>query len=163
MAPRTTSGVSSCDLKSTVSNRHSSTPHAAGTPVQRSFRGVVRESYEEEGSLIVAATVEDLDSTGLTDREIEERTGVGAAQLSRIRSGQAHPPGSLTAWAIDNSRHNPPRTLVAICSVGEGTFTPKPPPNVEEWHAAYREVLSEMDILDRVQEKAARKLGMVKP
>lgn len=147
----------------TVSDSQTPLTNAAGTPIQRAFRGVIRESYEEEGGRIVAAVIEDLDSTGLSDIEIQERTGVASAQLSRIRSGSAHPPGSLIAWAIEQSRHNPPRTLVAICAAGEGTFTPKPPPDPAEWYAAYREVLSEMDILDRVHEKAARRLGVVRP
>jgi transcriptional regulator with XRE-family HTH domain len=148
---------------STVSNRQDSLPTAAGAPSQRSFRGVIRESYEDEGARILAALCADLDSTRLSDEEIEERTGVAAAQLSRIRHGQAHPPPRLMAWAIEQSRHTPPRTLVAVCSAGEGTFQPKPPPDPAAWFEAYREVLSEMDILDRVHEKAAKRLGVVKP
>lgn len=147
----------------TVRNSQQTTTNAVGSPVQRSFRGVIRESYEDEGARIVQALVADLESTGLSDKEIEERTGVGAAQLSRIRNGQAHPPGALLAWAIEQSRHTPARTLTAVCAAGEGTFTPKPPPDPAEWLAAYREVLAEMDILDRVHAKAARKLGTVKP
>lgn len=147
----------------TVSDRQQSVPTAAGTPVQRSFRGVIRDSYEEEGGRIVTALAADLDSTGLSDKEIEERTGVGAAQLSRIRNGQAHPPGALLAWAIEQSRHMPARVLVAICAAGEGEFKPRPPPSVEDRYAATYEVLGEMGIDEVVLARVARKLGMVKP
>ena len=150
-------------LSPTVSDQQRDVPTAAGTPAQRSFRGVIRESYEDEGSRIVSALAEDLESTGLSDKEIEERTGVGAAQLSRIRNGQAHPPGALLAWAIEQSRHRPAHVVVAVCAVAEGTFTPKPPPSVEERHAATLDVLHEMGIGDVVVAKVARKLGVVKP
>ena len=152
-----------CASTPTVSDTQRDVPHVAGAPTQRSFRGVIRESYEDEGARIVDALAADLDSTGLSDKEIEERTGVGAAQLSRIRSRQAHPPGALLAWAIENSRHRPARTLVAVCAAGEGEFNPRPPPSVEDRHAATLDVLHEMGIAEVVAAKVARRLGMVKP
>jgi transcriptional regulator with XRE-family HTH domain len=147
----------------TGSMRQCDVPNAAGAPVQRSFRGVIRATCEGEGSRIVAGLMEDLDSTGYSDEEIAERTPVGAAQLSRIRTGQAHPPGALIAWAIEQSRHRPPHVVVAICAVAEGEFKPRPPPSVEERHAATLDVLHEMGIGEVVVERVARKLGAVKP
>jgi hypothetical protein len=156
--------TSTCASNSTGSDRQGSMPNAEGAPVQRGMRGVIRlATYEEEGSSIVRAVMEDVDSTGYSDEVLEERIGVGAAQLSRIRSGQAHVPGKLMAWAIENSRHRPARTLVAVCAAGEGEFKPKPPPSVEERHAATLDVLEEMGIGGVVREKVAKLLGVVKP
>lgn len=148
---------------STVSNRQNGLPVQETGPTQRSFRGVIRESYEDEGGRILAALVEDLDSTHLTDEEIEERTGVGAAQLSRIRHAVAHPPTKLLAWAIEQSRNRPPAVVVAVCAVAEGTFTPRPPPSVEERHATTLDVLHEMGIEEVVRDRVAKRLGVVKP
>ena len=147
----------------TVSVRQGETTNAAGTPVQRTFRGVIRESYEEEGARILAALCSDLDSMHLSDEQIEERTGVAAAQLSRIRHGQAHPPARLLSWAIEQSRNRPPAVVAAMCSVADGEFKPKPPPSIEERHAATIDVLHEMGIAEVVAEKVAKRLGMVKP
>jgi hypothetical protein len=144
--------------------RQRDVPNAVGAPVQRCFRGVIRAAtYEEDGANIVSAVMEDVDSTGYSDERIAELTSVGAAQLSRIRSGQAHVPGSLMAWAIENSRHRPARTLVAVCAAGEGEFKPKPPPSVEERHEAYLAELHDMGLDDVLREKVARRLGVVKP
>jgi transcriptional regulator with XRE-family HTH domain len=147
---------------STVSDRQKSTT-VAESPVQRSFRGVIRESYEDEGGRILSALIADLDSTNLSDEEIEERTGVASAQLSRIRHGQAHPPAKLVAWAIEQSRNRPPAVVVAVCAVADGEFRPKPPPSVEERHAATLDVLHEMGIGEVVVERVAKRLGVVKP
>jgi transcriptional regulator with XRE-family HTH domain len=155
--------TSTSAAKPTVSDTQRAMTTDAGPPVQRSFRGVIRENYEEEGALIIAALAKDLESTGYSDAEIEERTTVAAAQLSRIRSGQAHPPGKLLAWAIEQSRIRPPAVVVAICAAAEGEFKPKPPPSVEERHAATLDVLHDMGIVEVVREKVARKLGAVKP
>ena len=131
--------------------------------MQRAFRGVLREtSYELEGEAFTDALVEDLDSTGLTDDEIAERSKVDKAQLSRIRHKQAHAPGKLIAWAIDQSRNRPPHYVAAICTTAEGEFKPRPPPSVEDRHAATLDVLHEMGIHEVVRERVARKLG-VKP
>lgn len=146
-----------------VSDRQDSLTNAAGAPVQRSFRGVIRESHEDEGLRIVAALFDDIDSTGFSDDEIEDRTGVAAAQLSRIRHGQAHAPGKLIAWAIEQSRIRPPRVVAAVCAAAEGEFRPKPPPSVEERHAAVLDVLHDMGIGEVVLGKVARKLGTVQP
>jgi hypothetical protein len=147
----------------TGSMRQRDVPNAAGTPEQRSFRGVIRATCEDEGSRIVAGLMEDIDSTGFSDEEIAERTPVGAAQLSRIRTRQAHPPGALIAWAIENSRHRPPHVVVAINDCAGGEFKPRPPPSVEDRHAATLDVLHEMGIGEVVVERVARKLGVVKP
>jgi transcriptional regulator with XRE-family HTH domain len=155
--------ASTCAATPTVSNSQRLPTNAEGPPVQRSFRGVLRDSHEEEGGRIVAALFDDVDSTGFSDDELEERTGVAAAQLSRIRHGQAHAPGKLLAWAIEQSRYRPPRVVVAICAAAEGEFRPKPPPSVEERHAATLDVLHEMGIGEVVVERVARKLGAVKP
>lgn len=148
---------------STVRDSQEALPTAAGRPQQRSFRGVIRESYEDEGARVLAALCADIDSTHLSDDEIEERTGVAAAQLSRIRHGQAHPPAKLLTWAIEQSRNRPPAVVVAMCSVAEGEFKPKPPPSVEERHAATLAVLEEMGIREVVVAKVTARLGMVKP
>lgn len=148
-------------LNSTVSDSQQSVPHADEPPVQRSLRGVIRGDYADQGAHLIAALAADLDSTGFCDEELEARTGIAAAQLSRIRHGQAHPPGKLIAWAIDQSRHRPPRIVAAICAAGEGEFKPKPPPSVEERHTATLDVLHEMGIDEVVREKVARKLGVV--
>lgn len=147
----------------TDTDRQHPAPTVVGPPVQRSFRGVVRQPYEEEGARIVEALCGDLDSTGITDDEIAERTCVEKAQLSRIRHAQAHPPGRLIAWAIDQSRHRPPLVVAAVCAAAEGEFKAKPPPSVEERHAATLDVLHDMGIHDVVREKVARRLGVVKP
>lgn len=147
----------------TGTNRQQSTPTVAGVPVQRSFRGVLRQSYEIEGESIVSALLEDLDSTGLPDDEIADRVQMEKAQLSRIRHKQAHPPGKLIAWGIEQSRHRPPRVVVAVCATADGEYRPKPPPSVEERHAATLDVLHEMGIGDVVVERVARRLGVVKP
>lgn len=145
----------------TVTDRQGSTTHGEGVPVQRAFRGVIRAAtYEDEGAAIVAAVMEDIASTGYSDDAIEEKTGVAAAQLSRIRSGQAHVPGKLMAWAIEQSRHRPARTLVAVCAAGEGEFKAKPPPSVEERHAVTLDVLHDMGIHEVVREKVAQRLGV---
>jgi hypothetical protein len=149
-------------LSSTGSIRQRDVPNAAGAPEQRSFRGVIRATCEEEGARIVAGLMEDLDSTGFSDEEIAERTPVGAAQLSRIRTGQAHPPGALVAWGIENSRHRPPRVVVAINGCAGGEFKPKPPPSVEDRHAATLDVLHDMGIGDVVVAKVAQKLGVTR-
>lgn len=148
---------------STVSVRQAETTTAAGPPVQRSFRGVIRETYEEQGAHLLAALFSDLESTRLSDDEIEDRTGVAAAQLSRIRHGQAHPPLKLIAWGIEQTRNRPPAFAVATCAAAEGEFKPKPPPSVEERHAATVDVLHEMGIDEVVRERVAKRLGMVKP
>jgi transcriptional regulator with XRE-family HTH domain len=148
------------DPQSTGSDRHSFVPTNAGPPQQRSFRGVIRERHEEEGEQLTAALMKDLDSTGLSDEEIAERTPVGAAQLSRIRSGQAHAPAALIIWAIDNSRIRPPAYATAICGVAEGEFRPKPPPSVEERHAAYLAELHAMGIDAVVRDRVAKRLGV---
>lgn len=147
----------------TGTNRQQSTPTVAGLPVQRSFRGVLRQSYEIEGESIVSALLEDLDSTGLPDDEIADRVQMEKAQLSRIRHKQAHPPGKLIAWGIEQSRHRPPRVVAAVCATADGEYRPKPPPSVEERHAATLDVLHEMGIGDVVVERVARRLGVVKP
>ena len=148
----------------TSSDRQHLTPNAEGpAPVQRRLRGVIGESYEDAGDYMHAALWEDLDSTGYSDDDLADRTGVGSAQLSRIRTGQAHPPRKLIAWAIDNSRHRPSRYVVAVCTVAEGEFKPKPPPSVEERHAATLDVLHEMGIEEVVRERVAKLLGVVKP
>jgi hypothetical protein len=153
--------------KSTDTDRQQSVTHGEGArmnePIQRSLRGVIREQYEEEGDLIVSALFEDLDSTHIGDEGIADKTGVEKAQLSRIRQGKAHPPGRLIVWAIDNTRHQPARVVVAVCAAAEGEFKPKPPPSVEDRHAATLDVLHEMGIGEVVTAKVQRKLGMVKP
>jgi transcriptional regulator with XRE-family HTH domain len=146
----------------TVSDRQKSAT-VTESPVQRSFRGVIRESYEDEGGRILAALISDLESMHLSDEEIEDRTGVASAQLSRIRHGQAHPPARLLAWAIEQSRNRPPAVVVAMCAVAEGEFKPRPPPSVEERHAATLDVLEEMGIREVVVERVAKRLGVVKP
>lgn len=148
----------------TVSNRQDSTPNAAGRyPVQRRLRGVIGESYEDAAAYLHEALWEDLDSTGYSDDDLADRTEVGAAQLSRIRTRQAHAPQKLITWAVDNSRHRPPRYTIAICTISEGEFKPKPPPSVEDRHAATLDVLHEMGIEEVVREKVARILGVTKP
>jgi transcriptional regulator with XRE-family HTH domain len=147
----------------TVSDSQPKATIAVGAMQQRSFRGVIRESYEEEGARVLAALCSDIESTGLSDDEIEERTGVAAAQLSRIRHGAAHPPAKLLTWAIEQSRIRPAAVVVAICSVADGEFRPKPPPSVEERHAATVDVLREMGIHEVVRERVSKRLGMVKP
>jgi hypothetical protein len=149
--------------ESTGTNRQLSTPHVAGAAVQRSFRGVLRQTYEVEGDAIVDALMADLDSTGLPDDEIADRVQMEKAQLSRIRHRQAHPPGKLIAWGIEQSRHRPPRVVVAVCATAEGEYRPKPPPSVEDRHAATLDVLHEMGINDVVLARVAAKLGVVKP
>lgn len=134
-------------------------PTVAETPRQRSFRGVLRDRYEEEGEALTDALMEDLDSTGLADKELEDRTGIAAAQLSRIRQHKAHAPGSLIAWCVENSRHRPARYVAAVCAAAEGEFKPKPPPSVEERHEAMLQVLHEMGIDAVVREKATALLG----
>ncbi len=134
-------------------------PTVAERPAQRSFRGVLRNGYEEEGEHLTDALFEDLDSTGLSDEEIEDRTEVAAAQLSRIRQHKAHAPGKLITWAIENSRHRPAHYLVAVCASAEGTFTPRPPPSVEERHEATLQVLHDMGIGEVVAAKVAALLG----
>jgi hypothetical protein len=157
--------ASSFASRSTDSDRPRSlsTGEGAPRPVQRSLRGVIGAQYEDEGDFIVDALMEDLDSTGLSDDELGERTGVEKAQLSRVRQHKAHAPGKLIAWAIDNSRHQPARVVAAVCAAAEGEFRPKPPPSVEDRHAATLDVLHDMGIVDVVREKVARRLGMVKP
>jgi hypothetical protein len=147
---------------STVSDRQQSVPHVEGAPTQRSFRGVLRREHEEEGDHLREALDADRDSTRLSDEEIEERTGVARAQLSRIRNGQAHAPWPLVVWAVDNSRLQPPAIVVAMCGVAEGEFRPKPPPSVEERHAATLDVLHEMGISEVVVGRVARKLGVTR-
>lgn len=131
--------------------------------MQRSLRGVIRDRYEEEGEQIIDALMEDLDSTGRPDEDIADRAGVERAQLARIRQHKMHPPGRLIAWAIDNSRHQPPQVVVAICAAAEGEFKPKPPPSVEDRHAATLDVLHEMGIAEVVRDRVARRLGVTKP
>lgn len=150
----------SCDRVPTVSDRHGSATNGPGSPSQRSFRGVLRREHEEEGDNLRAALEADLDSTHLSDEELEDRTGVARAQLSRIRSGQAHAPWSLVVWAVDNSRNRPPAIVSALCAVAEGEFKPKPPPSVEERHEATLDVLHEMGIDAVVRERVARRLGV---
>jgi hypothetical protein len=147
---------------STVSDRQAATTNAAGAPVQRSMRGILRQGVEEEAEEIRLALNRDLDSTGYSDRQIEEKQGTGAAQLSRIRNGQAHAPWDLVVWTIENTRLQPPAVLVALCRAGEGEFKPKPPPSVEERHAATLDVLHEMGISEVVVSKVARKLGVTR-
>lgn len=143
----------------TVTDRHNSVPHGEEPPVQRSFRGILRKSHEEEGDRLRRALEVDLSSTRFSDEELEERTGVARAQLSRIRSGQAHPPWPLVVWAIDNSLVKPPAVVTAICGVAEGEFKPRPPPSVEDRHQATLDVLHEMGIDGVVLERVVRKLG----
>lgn len=149
-------------LSPTVTDRPSATSNGEGDAVQRSFRGVIRGQYEDEGDHIVDALLDDIDSTGLGDDEVGQRIDMDKAQISRIRQHKAHPPGRMFAWAIDNSRNKPPRVVVAICSAAEGEFKPKPPPSVEERHAATLDVLHEMGIGEVVRERVARRMG-VKP
>jgi transcriptional regulator with XRE-family HTH domain len=157
------SGIAQSSARlSTVSDRQQSVPHVEGAPTQRSFRGVLRREHEEEGDHLREALDADLDSTRLSDEEIEERTGVARAQLSRIRNGQAHAPWPLVVWAVDNSRLQPPAIVVAMCGVAEGEFRPKPPPSVEERHAATLDVLHEMGISEVVVGRVARKLGVTR-
>lgn len=144
----------------TVTNRQESSPTVVGSPIQRSFRGVIRDSYEEGGARLVAAVLSDIDSTGLTDDEVCERLSLEKAQLSRIRHGQAHLPGRLVMFAIDVSRHRPPLCVSAACAMAEGEFLPKPPPSVEERHEATVAVLHEMGIDEVVRAKVARRLGV---
>jgi hypothetical protein len=146
---------------STVSDRQELTPNAPGRapPVQRRLRGVIGESYEDAGAYIHAALWEDIDSTGFSDDDLADRTGISGAQLSRIRTRQAHAPDKLVTWAIDNSRHRPPRYVVAVCTVAEGEFKPKPPPSVEDRHAATLEVLHDMGIEEVVRERVTKMLG----
>jgi transcriptional regulator with XRE-family HTH domain len=150
-------------LRPTDNESQQATSHVEGRPVQRSFRGVIRGDYEDEGAAIIAALCDDLDSTGLADDEIADRTGIDKAQLSRIRRAQAHPPGRLIAWAIDQSRHRPPRFVVATCAAAEGEFKPRPPPSVEDRHAATLDVLHDMGIDEVVASKVAQRLGVTRP
>jgi transcriptional regulator with XRE-family HTH domain len=144
----------------TVTNRRIPVTHGEGAPTQRSFRGVLRREHEEEGDNLRAALEADLASTHLSDEEIEDRTGVARAQLSRIRSGQAHAPWVLVVWAVDNSRLSPPAIVVAMCAVAEGEFKARPPPSVEERHAAYLAELHAMGIDAVVRERVAKRLGV---
>lgn len=152
-------------LGATGSDRQEALPTAVGAaPVQRRLRGIIGETYEDAGDCIHAALWEDIDSTGYADDDLADRTGIDAPHLSRIRTGKAHAPRKLIAWAIDNSRHRPARYVVAVCAVAEGEFKPKPPPSVEERHAATLDVLHGMGIAEVVRERVAAKLGMmVKP
>jgi hypothetical protein len=145
------------------SDRHIPVRHAEGPaepPMQRSFRGVLRREHEEEGEHLRAALNADLESTHYTDEELEERVEIDRAQLSRIRTGKAHAPWKLVVWAADNSRLRPPAIVCAVCAVAEGEFKPKPPPSVEDRHAAMLDVLADMGIETVVREKVAKRLGV---
>lgn len=154
--------ASSFAPESTGTDSQRVTPTGAGSPTQRSFRGVLRQTYEVEGDAIVAALLADLDSTGLTDDEISDRVQMEKAQLSRIRHRQAHAPGKIIAWAIEQSRLRPPSVVAAVCATAEGEFRPRPPPSVEDRHAATLDVLHDMGIDEVVRERVAKRLG-VKP
>jgi hypothetical protein len=151
--------TSTCTRNLTDSDRQQSVSNDEGARVQRSFRGVLRSKLEDEADDLRDAFNKDLASTGYTDEQVEERTPVDRAQLSRIRNGKAHPPFSLVVWVIDNSRISPPAIVRAICGVAEGEFKPRPPPSVEDRHAATMTVLREMGIADVVVEKAMRLTG----
>jgi hypothetical protein len=137
-------------------------PHpkpAAETPVQRSFRGVLRDLHEEAGEHFTDALFEDLDSTHRSDEELGDLAGVDKAQLSRIRRHQAHPPGKLISWAIENTRIRPPAYVAAVCASADGEFMPRPPPSVEDRHEATLRVLHEMGIGEVVVSKVTALLG----
>lgn len=133
-------------------------PPESSEPQQRSLRGVIRGKYEEEGDRIIDALLADLDSTGLTDDEIAERSDIDKAQLSRIRARKAHVPGKLLSWAIDQSRHRPPRFLVACCAAGDHEPKPLPPPEPAAFLAAYQAELAEMGLEDLLRQRVARRL-----
>jgi len=121
----------------------------------------VRTETEREGSALVDALLEDLDSSGLMDAEICERTGTDRGHLSRIRAKQAHPSGALVAFAIDHSRIRPPRYLTVACGIGDHEPKPRPPPSVGAVLEAYRDELAASGLDEHYRERVERRLGVV--
>lgn len=132
-------------------------------PRRSPLRERQRSAVEVEASALIDALFEDLASTGLQDTEIADRSNTERGHLSRVRAKQAHPPQSLVAFAIDHSRHRPPRYLVALNAVAAYEPKPLPPPDVAAVFEAYRgEVLQAFPELDAIIiGRVEQKLGVV--
>jgi hypothetical protein len=132
-------------------------------PRRSAMRERQRTAVEAEADVLIDALFEDLASTGLQDAEIAERSGTERGHLSRVRAKQAHPPQALIAFAIDHSRHWPPRYLVALNAVADYEPKAKPPPDVSAVFSAYRdEVIAAFPELDAILiQRVERRLGCV--
>lgn len=126
-----------------------------------SYRARTRNVHEEAGAELTDALFEDLASMQLQDAEVCERSGIDRPHFSRVKARQAHPPESLIAFAIGNSRHRPARYLVVSCALGEHEPKPKPPPSVGDVLEAYRAELADMKLDSLVRERVERRLGVV--
>jgi hypothetical protein len=130
---------------------------------QTQLRARQRSAIELTGDELIDALLEDLASTNLLDAEICERSGTDRGHFSRVKAKQAHPSQALVAFAIDQTRHRPPRYLVAITALADYEPKPRPPPDVGAVLEAYRdEVRSRFPELDDVlRNRVERRLGVV--
>jgi len=130
-------------------------------PRRAPLRERQRSEVEIEGDGLTAALLEDIDSSGYSDVEVCDRSGTDKGHMSRIRAKAAHPPQALVAWAIDHSRHRPPRYLVVACSVADHEPKPRPPPDVSAVLDAYRAELAAGGLDDHFRERVEKRLGVV--
>jgi hypothetical protein len=119
-----------------------------------------RKEEDPRDLALLEALLEDIDSTGRTDLEIGDETGVGKSHISRVRQRLAHAPNALVRWATENSRHQPPRYLRVACSFAQYEPKPKPPPDLAERYAVLLEVLRERGD-EHVLQSMERRLGAV--
>jgi hypothetical protein len=141
----------------------SSCPGPLFEPRQTQLRARQRLAVEITGDELIDALLEDLASTNLLDTEICERSGTDRGHFSRVKAKQAHPSQALVAFAVDQSRHRPPRYLVAINALADYEPRPRPPPDVGAVLEAYRDELrSKFPELDDVlRGRVERRLGVV--
>jgi hypothetical protein len=132
-------------------------------PRQSPLRVRQRSQLELEGEALIDALLEDLATTKLLDTEVCERTGTDRGHFARVRAKQAHPSQALVAFAVDHSRHRPPRYLVVLNSIADYEPKPRPPPDLAAVLDAYRDVVAGMDpdFDALVRAKVERKLGVV--
>jgi hypothetical protein len=132
-------------------------------PRQTQIRARQRSVFEGFGVELIDALLEDLASTNLLDAEICEYSGTDRGHFSRVKAKQAHPSQALVAFAIDQSRHRPPRYLVAVTALADYEPKVRPPPDVGAVLEAYREeVRSRFPELDEgIRNRVERRLGVV--